>query len=496
VGGASAVATSVVNEVDALAGVETTRIAGEDRYDTAVRVARAMAQIDTDAGRTPSSTAFIARGDSFAETLTTRLRDADVLLAVVGKRWLTLTDADGGRRLDRPDDWVRAEIGGALAAGHLVIPVLVGGATLPGTADLPEDLRGLPERQMAELRDGSWNDDVARLCKDIKRRRARGTWLESLRQHRTSVAITLLLALVAGGYSLYTYARSTRAAVPSVQGLTLERATRTLADSGLQIGVVSKRATNEYPTDWVLQQDPATQTRVRKGTAVSLTVAAPKAVDLTRYITVRDVGQEGTVAAAACATAMDASLAAQGRPMQLSMRYLYEKAKRHDEVTGEGTFLETTIYVARQFGAPPEQLWPYRSSNRKLPAGVTWNDLDRAAADHKARLTQIPNIDSILLALEERAPVLAVAAVTSAWDSDLATRTGQITPSRTADTQYGATVLTIVAYDPDTRRFKFANNWGPGWGDSGFGYFDAGDAAAILQLDKGLWSVMVPSAAP
>ena len=77
---------------------------------------------------------------------------------------------------------------------------------------------------------------------------------------------------------------------------------------------------------------------------------------------------------------MDASLAVQGRPTQLSMRYLYEKSKRHDETTGEGTFLETTVYVARQFGAPPEALWPYKPLNRRLPAGVTWSDLDRAAA--------------------------------------------------------------------------------------------------------------------
>lgn len=69
VGGASAVATSVADEVDALAGVEATRIAGDDRYDTAARVARAMAQIDADAGRAPASTAFIARGDSFADAL-------------------------------------------------------------------------------------------------------------------------------------------------------------------------------------------------------------------------------------------------------------------------------------------------------------------------------------------------------------------------------------------------------------------------------------------
>lgn len=69
VGGASAVSTAVADAVDALPGVETTRIAGDDRYETAARVADAMAEIDLGADRTPASGAFLARGDSFADAL-------------------------------------------------------------------------------------------------------------------------------------------------------------------------------------------------------------------------------------------------------------------------------------------------------------------------------------------------------------------------------------------------------------------------------------------
>ena len=438
----------------------------------------------------------IQRGDTFAETLTEQLRQADVLLAVIGKRWVTLTDSAGIRRLDHADDWVRNEVGKALTAGLLVIPVLVGGAALPSATDLPEDLRALAERQLAELRDGSWNEDVARLCKDIKRRRARGSRLERLRAHWMSASITLFVALVASGYSAYTYVRSSRVAVPLVSGLALDRATRAITDAGLQVGSVSKRATNDYPPDWVLEQNPARQTSVRKGTAMSLTVTAQKAVDLTPYVTVRDMGEASTAAAVACATAMGASLAAQGRPMQLSMRYIYEKAKRHDELTGEGTFMETMIYVARQFGAPPEALWPYKSSNRTLPKGVSWGELNQAASPYKAKLKQIPDVDAILSALDKKTPVIVAVSVTSAWLSDPVMRTGHIKSPATDDTMLGDTIVTIVGYDPATRRFKFANNWGTGWGDKGFGYLDASDFKAVLQLDKGLWSVAVPPDQP
>ena len=430
----------------------------------------------------------IQRGDTFSETLTERVRQSDVLLAVIGRRWLTLTDAAGRRRLDNTDDWVRSEIHGALTAGQLVIPVLVDGAVLPGVADLPEDIRPLAERQLAEVRDGSWNDDVAGLCKDIKRRRARGSWSERVRAHWVSTSITLTLVLVAGGYSAYSYARNSRTAVPLVSGLTLDRASKAITDAGLQIGDVAKRATNDYPPDVVLEQKPADRTSVRKGAAISMTVAAPKAVDLTRYVTVRDVGTEGTVAAAAFAMAMDASLAIQGRPMQLSMRYIYEKSKRHDEVSGEGTFLETTIYVARQFGAPPEALWPYEALNRKLPSGVSWAKLDGDAAHYKAEVTPIADIGGILGALEKGMPVIVAANAAKSWGSDLSNRTGLVKPG---GPMLGTTAITILGYDPDTRRFKFANNWGKTWGDKGFGYFDSADANAILLLDTGLWAVMV-----
>ena len=435
----------------------------------------------------------IRRGDSFADSLTERLEQSDVLLAVIGKRWLTLTDAGGVRRLDKPDDWVRAEIRAALASKTLVIPVLVGGATLPGPADLPEDLRALPERQLAEVRDGAWSDDIARLCTDIKRRRSRDTWSETLRQHWVSAAVTLLLALAAGGYAAYTYAQNSRAVVPLVSGLTLDRATQTLADAGLKVGTVSRRATNEHPPDWVLEQDPPTQTSIRKGAAVGVTVAAAKAVDLTPYVTVRDVGGEGTVAAAALATALGASLAAQGRPMFPSMRYIYEKAKRLDEIKGDGVWLESLIYVAQKFGAPPETYWPYRALNRKLPPGVTWQDLDEAALPYRARVTQLADLDGVLGALDKGMPVLAVAdAAKSWWGSKVSYDTGVIKPPAANETMLGATLITIVGYDPATRRFKFANNWGSEWGDKGFGYVDATDATAIFQLHQGLWSVTVP----
>src|SRR5262245_48985442 len=52
----------------------------------------------------------IQLGDDFVEVITTAVSSCDVLLALIGDRWLTITDEDGRRRVDNPDDFVRLEI--------------------------------------------------------------------------------------------------------------------------------------------------------------------------------------------------------------------------------------------------------------------------------------------------------------------------------------------------------------------------------------------------
>jgi hypothetical protein len=90
-------------------------------------------------------------GDDFAEVITTAVSSCSALVAVIGQRWLTITDEHGRRRLENPDDFVRLEIEAALTRGVRVIPVLVDGAGMPRSADLPAGLQGLARRQAVEL---------------------------------------------------------------------------------------------------------------------------------------------------------------------------------------------------------------------------------------------------------------------------------------------------------------------------------------------------------
>src|SRR5712675_132577 len=73
----------------------------------------------------------IPAGDDFVKVLETQVAQCDVLLALIGQDWLSVTDDTGARRLENPDDFVRIEIESAMRLGKRVIPVLVNKAEMP-----------------------------------------------------------------------------------------------------------------------------------------------------------------------------------------------------------------------------------------------------------------------------------------------------------------------------------------------------------------------------
>jgi TIR domain len=107
-------------------------------------------------------------GIDFIEHITEAVGSCDVLLAVIGPRWTTITGADGTRRIEVPDDFVRLEVETALHRRDIVvIPLLVGGARVPQLDDLPVELRSLARRNALELSDGRWRYDVSRLIDSL-----------------------------------------------------------------------------------------------------------------------------------------------------------------------------------------------------------------------------------------------------------------------------------------------------------------------------------------
>jgi hypothetical protein len=110
----------------------------------------------------------IPPGADFGEYITGLVDKCNVVLAIIGPRWLDARDREGERRIDDPDDWVRLEIERALARdGVEVIPVLVDGARLPPREELPPSLLGLRRRNAFELSDSRWDYDLDQLGKHL-----------------------------------------------------------------------------------------------------------------------------------------------------------------------------------------------------------------------------------------------------------------------------------------------------------------------------------------
>ncbi|MFE1203646.1 toll/interleukin-1 receptor domain-containing protein [Streptomyces sp. NPDC058762] len=112
----------------------------------------------------------IREGVDFPEKLRRELNGCTVLLAVIGRRWLDIRDAETGmRRIDMPNDYVHDEIKTALDLEKIVIPVLLD-ASLPAAKDLPPDIAGLATQQVAHLREGYSHHDLDILTKRLRQR--------------------------------------------------------------------------------------------------------------------------------------------------------------------------------------------------------------------------------------------------------------------------------------------------------------------------------------
>jgi len=105
-------------------------------------------------------------GMDFVEVIEESVGSCDVLIALIGKQWLTITDAQGRRRLDNPEDFVRLEIKTALDRNILVIPALIRGASMPRSQDLPDVLQKLARRNALEISD-RFHPEVDRLIKEL-----------------------------------------------------------------------------------------------------------------------------------------------------------------------------------------------------------------------------------------------------------------------------------------------------------------------------------------
>lgn len=110
---------------------------------------------------------YIPLGVDFREYIKTELARTDVMLVVIGQRWLGRRR--GRRRIDDPADPARVEVETALASRMPVVPVLVDGGGMPNVDQLPDSLKDLVYRNGLEVNSGrDFDQHIERLIRNIE----------------------------------------------------------------------------------------------------------------------------------------------------------------------------------------------------------------------------------------------------------------------------------------------------------------------------------------
>jgi tetratricopeptide (TPR) repeat protein len=102
-------------------------------------------------------------GSSWREQIGQALGQQPVVLLVISELFFGATN-EQGRRIEQADDPVRMEIADSMRAGARLLPLLCEGVRMPRSADLPADLRGVPEAHAMKLRTEDWRADLLKLA--------------------------------------------------------------------------------------------------------------------------------------------------------------------------------------------------------------------------------------------------------------------------------------------------------------------------------------------
>lgn len=135
----------------------------------------------------------IPAGEDFVEAVQEKIKQSDILLVLIGTKWLTAADGEGRWRLADENDLVRVEIVTALKRNMRVIPVLLQGASIPKAKDLPGELAKLAQRNAVEIRDTNFDLDIEQLIVKIGSS-WRNTFIRTFARWPVYAVIALLLA--------------------------------------------------------------------------------------------------------------------------------------------------------------------------------------------------------------------------------------------------------------------------------------------------------------
>jgi formylglycine-generating enzyme required for sulfatase activity len=172
----------------------------------------------------------LVAGQRFDDELRRALAVCDVLIAIIGPRWMDLLESK--RVMSGPRDYVREEIAQALKRNVVVVPVRVGREgglpPLPRAKDLPADIRDLVEYQKHDVVHERFSRDMAQLIEAIHYvRRSRRTghtfhraplaWISAGAATVLALSLLVYVLLVSGLWAPHASQRTDRVSMDKSQ---------------------------------------------------------------------------------------------------------------------------------------------------------------------------------------------------------------------------------------------------------------------------------------
>lgn len=228
---------------------------------------------------------------------------------------------------------------------------------------------------------------------------------------------------------------------------------------------------------------------VLHGNATENTPAATDSIiDYTaQMLPVRDEGTEGSVVGFALADVIEYQwFKASGQKVRFSPREIYNLARtiEHMQKEDSGALISDGVRVVRAIGAVTEQDWPYKIGEfaQAPPRGF-----DKMRKYRTRVATRLKTLDDIKSALRKSGPVVIGFTVYAGLQSGAAAKTGIVPMPKANESVVGGHAVAIVGYDDTKKMLKFENEWGPDWGDKGYGYLPYSYITPNLVDD--MWSV-------
>lgn len=90
-------------------------------------------------------------GKDFKKQIEEAIDKSFVVLVLINKGWLELTDDTGKKKLSDEDDFIRHEIRTGITKEKYILPVLFEGGKMPAKKDLPDDIKKLSDYQAFQV---------------------------------------------------------------------------------------------------------------------------------------------------------------------------------------------------------------------------------------------------------------------------------------------------------------------------------------------------------